>query len=262
MKEKIKRSRTSLDENDENIFNDELLLKEELAEDNKEQPQGDSEQLDSVSIESGMHIDLKTSSSTGSATSSSPGSSRRTSMSDTTADTQRDEPRLKAFLAELARMLNNTDSAQNNSSSHYTSHPSSCAKLIDTIQYLIKTNRSQRMRKAEANMSNEIGKFLLPRSLANSDDIELLKWLLMDGQNLCLRLVDPIINEAAYTNDHLIYSNQRNMCYLLIAKSLRVKLVEPDEVSFFYLLIIKLNSIAEFVLFEEFIKFYLLSAES
>ena len=230
MKEKIKRSHTSLDENDENLFNDELLLKEELAEENKELPQGDSEQLDSVSIESGMHIDLKTSSSAG----STPGSSRRTSMSDTTADTQRDEPRLKAFLAELARLLSNADATQNNnSSSHYTSQPSSCAKLLDTIQYLIKANRAQRMRKAEANMSNEIGKFLLPRSAANLDDIELLKWLLMDAQNMCLRLVDPVINEAAYTNDHLIYSNQRNMCYLLIANSLRVKLVESDEVTLF-----------------------------
>lgn len=221
--EKIKRSRTSLDENDE--INEEIILQEQLkkasCDELKESHQSPKKHRTN-STESSMHLDI---------TSTSGETSIETDTSlNETSDISDDEQTLKGFLAELARIFS-TNIVTNN----FSTHPQTCQKLFDTVESLMQDNKPRTIKKTEQKMAKQLSDFLLPRSNANSDDIDLLKWLLMDDQNLNCKLIEPIINEALYTNDHMIYSTQRDMSYLLIANSLKVKLVEAsnDVIIFF-----------------------------
>ena len=96
-------------------------------------------------------------------------------------------------------------------------------KLIDSINQQLKQSAVNQ----EKEMSHKLNQFLLPRSLANSEDIDLLKWLLTRS-NLRLKLV-ALNNEITYSNDHLVYGTQSNLEYLLIAKKLNIKLEETDD---------------------------------
>ena len=80
-------------------------------------------------------------------------------------------------------------------------------KLIDTIGNLMKMNSLARVRHLESEMRKHVGEFLVPRSLANSEDIDYLKWLLND-RNFSLSLSQPIIHESICTVDHLNVLNQ------------------------------------------------------
>ena len=105
-------------------------------------------------------------------------------------------------------------------------------KLIDTIGHLMKTNNVGRIQNLERDMRQHISKFLLPRSLANSEDIDYLKWLLNE-KNFHLTLCQPIVYETVYTQDRLTVCDQTDYTYLLNMTNLNVKLVEkpssPDE---------------------------------
>lgn len=164
-----------------------------------------------------MHLDL---------TNTSNETSIATDVSSTeSSDFSDDDLNLKNFLAEMGRVFN-ASQIMNNS---FTTHQQTCHKLFETVEFLMQTNRPKVIRKAEKNMAKELNKFLLPRSNANSDDIDLLRWLLADEETLNLKLVEPIFNEKLFTNDHMIYATQKDLCYLLIANSLRVKLVETHD---------------------------------
>ena len=106
-------------------------------------------------------------------------------------------------------------------------HPTqTCHKLIDTVELLMRSNRPKVVKKMEQKLAKELEDFLLPKSNSYSDDIDMLKWLLNDKDSVHLKLINPVINETLYTHDHLTYSTQQTHCYLLIANSLKVKLVE------------------------------------
>ena len=209
-----------MDENDENNFNEELNLQSELSaaspEDLLEDQANKKHRTDSNSS-SIMHLDL---------TNTSNETSSATDESSTDSTDFSDDLQMKSFLAELARLFS-TSLATNN----FSTHPHTCQKLFDTIEFLMQSNRAKVIKKSEQKMCKELAEFLVPKSNANSDDIDLLKWLLGDKDTLNLKLIEPVINETLYTNDHLTYSSQRNTFYLLIANSLRVKLVDSaDEV--------------------------------
>ena len=103
-------------------------------------------------------------------------------------------------------------------------------KLIDSIGHLMKTNHLNRIQSLEKEMRQHISKFLLPRSLANSEDIEYLKWLLNE-KNFHLTLCQPIIYSAVCTQDRLTFCEQTDYTYLLNVKNLNVKLVEKSSLS-------------------------------
>ena len=103
-------------------------------------------------------------------------------------------------------------------------------KLIDTIGNLMKMNSLARVRHLESEMRKHVGEFLVPRSLANSEDIDYLKWLLND-RNFSLSLSQPIIHESICTVDHLNVLNQISYEFLLNAANLNVKLVDSSEES-------------------------------
>lgn len=164
-----------------------------------------------------MHLDITTTSSDSGSIGALSASPAHNNVSEFTEDTQ-----LKTFLSELAKLFNTSNSA----------HPQTCHKLFDTIEVLMQANRPRTIKKTEQKTAKELSDFLLPKSNANSDDIDMLKWLLGDKNTLNLKLINPVISETVYTNDHLTYSNQQSLCYLLIANSLKVKLMEPgSEVS-------------------------------
>jgi len=93
-------------------------------------------------------------------------------------------------------------------------------KLIDSISLKQAVNYSCN----EKEMIVKLNQFLLPRSLANSEDIDLLKWLLSEP-NFRLKLVS-LNNQLTYSNDHLVYETQINTDYLLIANQLNIKLTD------------------------------------
>lgn len=164
-----------------------------------------------------MHLDITTTSNDSGSISALSASPAHNNVSEFTEDAQ-----LKTFLSELANLFNTSNSA----------HPQTCHKLFDTIEVLMQANRPRTIKKTEQKTAKELSDFLLPKSNANSDDIDMLKWLLGDKNTLNLKLINPVISETVYTNDHLTYSNQQSLCYLLIANSLKVKLMEPgSEVS-------------------------------
>ena len=103
-------------------------------------------------------------------------------------------------------------------------------KLIDTIGNLMKMNSLARVSHLENEMRKHVGDFLVPRSLANSEDIDYLKWLLND-RNFSLSLSQPIIHESICTVDHLNVLNQISYEFLLNAANLNVKLVDSSEES-------------------------------
>jgi hypothetical protein len=103
-------------------------------------------------------------------------------------------------------------------------------KLIDSIGHLMKTNHLNRIQTLEKEMRQHISKFLLPRSLANSEDIEYLKWLLNE-KNFHLTLCQPIIYSAVCTQDRLTFCEQTDYTYLLNVTNLNVKLVEKSSLS-------------------------------
>jgi hypothetical protein len=103
-------------------------------------------------------------------------------------------------------------------------------KLIDTIGNLMKMNSLARVSHLESEMRKHVGEFLVPRSLANSEDIDYLKWLLND-RNFSLSLSQPIIHESICTVDHLNVLNQISYEFLLNAANLNVKLVDSSEES-------------------------------
>jgi len=92
----------------------------------------------------------------------------------------------------------------------------------------MKTNNLHRIQTLEKEMRQHISKFLLPRSLANSEDIEYLKWLLNE-KNFHLTLCQPIIYSAVYTQDRLTLCDQTDYMYLLNVTNLNVKLVEKSS---------------------------------
>jgi len=223
MKDKIKRSRTSLDENDENDFNVENSINAETD----KIPIPEEEELLSVAPTSKKHRIDSTSSSIMHLDLTSHDTSIATDTSSTTDSSEfsDDDLNLKNFLAEMSRLFNTSLITNNN----FTTHPQTCHKLFDTIEYLMQANRSRLVKKCEKTLNKTLSEFLLPRSNANSDDIDLLRWLLADSSTLSLKLVEPVINETLYTNDHLMYSTQKNLCYLLIANSLRIKLLDSVD---------------------------------
>lgn len=216
--EKIKRSRTSLDENDENNFNEELNLQSQgrtiICDDLIENQAIKKHRTDSTSS-SIMHLDLSNTSNE---------TSIATDASFTDSTEFSDDLLLKNFFTELSRLFS-TNIINNN----FTTHPQTCNKLFDTIEFLMQSNRPKLIKKKEQKLAKELSEYLLPRSNANSDDIDLLKWFLYDEKTLNLKLIEPVINETVCSNDHLTYSMQKNTNYLLIADSLRIKLVEAGE---------------------------------
>ena len=103
-------------------------------------------------------------------------------------------------------------------------------KLVESALRLLKENETNRVRSMETTLSAKLSTFLLPRSLANIDDIELLKWLL-DEANLELRLSTPILSEAHFTDDRLTFSSEANVSFLLLPSKLKVRLIEELESS-------------------------------
>ena len=98
-------------------------------------------------------------------------------------------------------------------------------KLIDTLGHLMKLNQTTRINLIEKQMFKYLEKFIVPRSLANSEDIDYLKWLLNES-NFRLTLSMPILNESIYTMDHLSLFSQTNFNYMLTPANLNVNLVE------------------------------------
>jgi len=142
-----------------------------------------------------------------------------------TSEFLEDESSFNNFLAELSSLFD-TNKITNKK---LTAYPLTCQKLFDTIEYLMHANRSREVRKLEKNMTEVLSEFLLPRSNTNSDDIDLLRWLLTDRSTLNLKLVEPIINKTLCADDNFLCSTQKNLRYLLIANSLRVKLVDSGD---------------------------------
>ncbi len=147
MKDKIKRSRTSLDENDENDFNvensinaetDKIPIPEEEELLNKA-PTSKKHRIDSTSS-SIMHLDL-TSHDTSIATD--------TSSTTDSSEFSDDDLNLKNFLAEMSRLFNTSLITNNN----FTTHPQTCHKLFDTIEYLMQANRSRVVKKCEKTLN-------------------------------------------------------------------------------------------------------------
>ena len=101
-------------------------------------------------------------------------------------------------------------------------------KLIDSIGHLMKTNHLDRIQNLERDMRQHISKFLLPRSLANSEDIDFLKWLLNE-KNFHLTLCQPIVYATVFTQDRLTVCDQTDFTYLLNVTNLNVKLVEKSN---------------------------------
>jgi hypothetical protein len=100
--------------------------------------------------------------------------------------------------------------------------PQSSTRLFSTVnKQLLKLLNEQQH---EQEMSFKLTNLLLPKSLANSEDIDMLKWLLTNNQ---LRLVS-FNNELTFTNDHLVLTQQNNMDFLLIANKLNIDLEEND----------------------------------
>ena len=100
--------------------------------------------------------------------------------------------------------------------------PQSSTRLFCTVnKQLLKLLNEQQH---EQEMSFKLTNLLLPKSLANSEDIDMLKWLLTNNQ---LRLVS-FNNELTFTNDHLVLTQQNNMDFLLIANKLNIDLEEND----------------------------------
>ena len=103
-------------------------------------------------------------------------------------------------------------------------------KLVESALRLLKENETNRVRSMEATLSAKLSAFLLPRSLANIDDIELLKWLL-DKANIELRLSAPMLSEVLLTDDRLTLSSEANFSFLLVPSKLKVRLIEELESS-------------------------------
>jgi hypothetical protein len=101
-------------------------------------------------------------------------------------------------------------------------------KLIDSIGHLMKTNHLNRVQNLEREMRQHISKFLLPRSLANSEDIDYLKWLLNE-KNFHLTLCQPIVYTSVYTQDRSTMCDQTDYTYLLNVTNLNVKLSEQEK---------------------------------
>jgi len=100
--------------------------------------------------------------------------------------------------------------------------PQSSTRLFSAVnKQLLKLLNEQQH---EQEMSFKLTNLLLPKSLANSEDIDMLKWLLTNNQ---LRLVS-FNNELTFTNDHLVLTQQNNMNFLLIANKLNIDLEEND----------------------------------
>jgi hypothetical protein len=69
------------------------------------------------------------------------------------------------------------------------------SKLIETIKNLMDLNQSLDL--LESDMENSFSKFMVPKSLANSEDINFLKWLLNE-KNFKLNLAQPCLNEQLF----------------------------------------------------------------
>lgn len=102
-------------------------------------------------------------------------------------------------------------------------------RLFETINNLIRLNTVENVCKLEEQTSRILNKFLVPRSLANIEDIHFLKWLLNDS-NFTLNLQQPLFNQQIiYTYDHLTQCNETSQSYLFNISNLNVDIVESDE---------------------------------
>lgn len=114
--------------------------------------------------------------------------------------------------SSLTQLLNELEKLWRKNSS------SQVFKLVDSIRHKLKLKDT--INANEKEMSSRLSELLLPRSLANSDDIDLLKWLL---SNFHLKLVG-LDTELTYSSDHLVYGTQTNADYLLVANRLNIEL--------------------------------------
>jgi hypothetical protein len=101
-------------------------------------------------------------------------------------------------------------------------------KLIDTIGHLMHTNHTNRVSLIERQMCKYLQQVIVPRSLANSEDIDYLRWLLNQA-NFRLRLCGPLLNEVLLTSDHLNTINRSTFQFVLTPHNLNVSLVESDQ---------------------------------
>jgi hypothetical protein len=127
----------------------------------------------------------------------------------------------------LNDFISSTTKLSTNSSSTNGTPCSELTKLNKTIIYLIRQTRTS-IQPNELEMTKYLSDLILPRSLANIDDIELLKCILNE-RNFYLKLIEPVFTQFFQTNDHLYHMNELNYDYLLYPANLNISLLQNND---------------------------------
>jgi hypothetical protein len=134
---------------------------------------------------------------------------------------------LRHFLHDIRQQYHHDHHHQQQSQQQQSmSAEAKLTRVFDSIAALTRLNSCKRAALLEAKMRRLLAQFLLPKSQANVDDIDYLRWLL---ENACVRVERPFITRTLYSLDRLNAFNVADYNFLLYADKLNIRLSSADE---------------------------------